>query len=553
MLRRFCGDQRGNMAILFAVGFSASAVVSAIAVDGASLYNERRALQRGVDLAALAAASTPADARAIAQHSLVAAGLLEQGATAGLTVTTGRYNPDPAIAPASRFVAGATPANAVSVALEQPGTLYFARSWSDPPMVGATALATVTPEVAFSIGSRLASLNGGIVNGVLNGLLGSSISLTALDYNGLVNAKVDLFGFLDALANELNLKVGTYDDLLKASADHRQLARALATVLNGTERAAARTLGNALGHNGRVPLNKLLQLGRLGALDIGSAGREGLFATVSALDILSASAGISDGKHQLALKLDLGVPGVAAVTTDLAVGEPPQGGTWYAIGGVGAPVRTAQVRLRLVTSVLGNAGVNNAPVRVPIYLEVAHAEAIVGAATCPTSANPKGTATLLVRPGALQLALGEVSTSSFGAFNTKPTIGFAALVELNVLLGLKVQVLGRALIEIAQTMPISTAFSSTEIANATLKTVKTKTIITSLVGSLFDNLELDVDLLGIGLSLNALTSLLSGILKPLAAPLDLVILRLTEALGVGVGEADVRVYGVRCSNPVLVG
>lgn len=553
MLRRFWDDQRGNMAILFAVGFTASAVVSAIAVDGASLYNERRALQRGVDLAALAASATPADARTIAQKSLVEAGLLAQGSTVGLTVVTGRYNPDPAIAPASRFVAGGSPANAVSVALERPGTLYFAKSWSAPPTVGASAMATVTPQVAFSVGSRFASLNGGIVNGVLNGLLGSNISLTALDYNGLVGAKVDLFGFLDALANELNIKIGTYDDLLNVSADHGQLARALAAVLNGTERVAARTLGNALGHNGKVPLNKLLQLGRLGALDVGSAGKEGLFAAVSALDILSASAGISDGKHQLALKLDLGVPGVAAVNVDLAVGEPPQGGSWYAIGAVGTPVRTAQVRLRLATNVLGNEGVGNAPVRVPIYLELAHSEAIVGAATCPTSANPKGTATILVRPGALRVALGEVTNASFGAFNTKPTIGFAALVELNLLLGLKVQVLARALIEIAQTTPVSTAFSSTEIANATLKTVKTKTMVSSLVGSLLDNLELDVDLLGIGLSLNGLTSLLSGILRPLTPPLDLVLLRLTEALGVGLGEADVRVYGVRCSSPVLVG
>jgi hypothetical protein len=35
---------------------------------------------------------------------------------------------------------------------------------------------------------------------VLNGLLGTSVSLSAMDYNGLVGANVDLFAFLDALA-----------------------------------------------------------------------------------------------------------------------------------------------------------------------------------------------------------------------------------------------------------------------------------------------------------------------------------------------------------------
>jgi len=33
----------------------------------------------------------------------------------------------------------------------------------------------------------------------------------------------------------------------------------------------------------------------------------------------------------------------------------------------------------------------------------------------------------------------------------------------------------------------------------------------------------------------------------------LVIVRLLDAVGVGVGEADVTVHGVRCSHPVLVG
>ena len=412
MLRRFFGDQRGNMAILFALGFSASAVVSAIVVDGASLYNEKRALQRGVDLAALAAASAPTEARSIAQKSLVQAGLLAEGSMTGLTVTTGRYNPDPAIAPASRFVAGGSPVNAVNVTLEHPGTLYFAKSWTAAPIVGAAATATVTPEVAFSIGSRLASLQGGVVNGVLNGLLGSSITLSALDYNGLVNAKVDLFGFLDALANELNVKVGSYDDLLNVSADHGQLARALAAVLNGTERAAARTLGNTLGHNGKVPLNKLLQLGQLGSLDVGSAGKEGLFAAVSALDILSASAAISDGTHQVKLSVPINLNGLANVATEVAVGEPPQGGSWYAIGNVGASVRTAQARVRLTANVLGGSGLDNSLVRVAIYLELAHSEAIVGSAMCPTAAIPKGSATMLVRPGALRLALGEVGDNA---------------------------------------------------------------------------------------------------------------------------------------------
>ena len=53
--------------------------------------------------------------------------------------------------------------------------------------------------------------------------------------------------------------------------------------------------------------------------------------------------------------------------------------------------------------------------------------------------------------------------------------------------------------------------------------------------------------------LASLATLLDTILTPLAPTLDLVLLRLLEGLGLSLGEADVTVYGVRCSHPVLVG
>ena len=44
---RIWADRSGNMTVLFAMGFAVSALVSAVAVDGASLYHERRMLQNG--------------------------------------------------------------------------------------------------------------------------------------------------------------------------------------------------------------------------------------------------------------------------------------------------------------------------------------------------------------------------------------------------------------------------------------------------------------------------------------------------------------------------
>ena len=77
-------------------------------------------------------------------------------------------------------------------------------------------------------------------------------------------------------------------------------------------------------------------------------------------------------------------------------------------------------------------------------------------------------------------------------------------------------------------------------------------MVSSLTGSLLGNMVLDVPVLGLGLNLSGLTGLLNTILTPLTPVLDLTLARLLEPLGLSLGEADVRVYGVTCSHPVLV-
>ena len=544
--RRFCADQRGNMVVMFAAGFVVASVVAAIAVDAAGIYHERRAIQNGVDLAALAAANNPAAAQSVAYSALMDAGLMSAGSQAGLMVVTGNYNPNPAVAVESRFVANATPANAVRVSFSKPGTLYFANGWAEPPTLGASATATVTPQVAFSVGSRLASFSGGVANDLLNKLLGTQIGLTVADYNGLVNAQVDVFSFLDKLALKLGVSAGTYNDLLAMRADHGKLAAALADLLTGVQRTTMLKLANTAGHNGTVPIGKLLQLGNLGDFDIGTGAANGLFTKISALELLSASAAISDGNHQVALNTGLSLGDLLGVTVDVAIGEPPQGGSWFAIGPSQTVVRTAQVRLsllaRLKLSIL--LIINLVEVKLPLYVEAAHSEAIVASATCPTGTNVSGSATIKARPGLARLIVGEVNSSSFGNFNTTPTFGVA---KLAVILG--IQVTASAIAEIAQINPVSLTFSPSEIAAGTVKTAKTTTIVSSLLNSLLGNLKLNLAGLDVGIIGGAIKVLLA----PLAGILDPIISGLLDALGLSLGEADVRVYGVRCTQPVLVG
>lgn len=544
---RFRDDERGNMAILFALAFAVSAAVSALAVDAAALYHERRMVQAGVDLAAISAAGNPGQARAIAEAVLAEAGLIEEDDTSELVVEVGHYSRDPAMAADARFVIGQSPANAVRVGLNRTGTLHFAKSFADAPRIGASGLASVTPEVSFSVGSRLASLDGGLANAVLSKLLGTSVSLSVMDYNGLVSARINALSFLDALALELGLSAGTYDQLLGLDASAGKIAAALTSLLTGTERAAMQTLALA-GTGSNVPLKQLFSLGRLGALNLG-AGEQALGVELSALEILSAAAALADGDRQLSLNLGASVPGLTSLKLDLSIGEPPQGGGWFAIGPGGTVVRTAQTRLRLDAKLLSGPILLGAGVQLPLWLDMAHAEAKVSEASCPSAAAPRGSAKIAVRPGALQLAVGHMSDQSLRDFGALP-----ALVPVRILNALLLRIEAAALVEVAATEPVTLSFNSADIAGGTLKSARTQTPIASLAGTLIQNLDIDVNVLGLGLSPEGvIKQALRGLLTPLAATLDLIIDGVFSALGLGVGEADVRVYGVRCRGAVLVG
>ena len=88
-------------------------------------------------------------------------------AKAVVQIVPGRYTGLSSIAAGSRFEAGKLPYNAVRVFLKKQGTLYFATSLMAPPVIGTTATANAQAQATFSVGSRLLSVNGGLLNALL--------------------------------------------------------------------------------------------------------------------------------------------------------------------------------------------------------------------------------------------------------------------------------------------------------------------------------------------------------------------------------------------------
>ena len=85
-----------------------------------------------------------------------------------------------------------------------------------------------------------------------------------------------------------------------------------------------------------------------------------------------------------------------------------------------------------------------------------------------------------------------------------------------------------------------------------MKTVSSTGLVAGAAKSLSDRMELEVNVLGLGLNLKALTTVV-GETVALAAPvLDTVLSDLTGLLGVHVGQADTRVNALRCGKARLV-
>ena len=538
-------DDRGGVAVTAAVFGGVFCVLAALAIDLGSISLKARQVQGAADLSAMAAARDLSHAQAAAQAT-ASANLPEVQA---VSVTKGGYVADPRLAPNDRFSAGAPEPNAARVEIAAPAPLFFGR-WilqRDSLVVRKSATAAIPggqPQAMFSIGSRLASLDGGLANALRSGLLGGKVSLTVMDYRALAGAQVNLLQFSDALATELGVTAGDYDALLKQEVTAGRALKVLETIAGADSKSA-------LGKLTRVPVDAKLKLQDLIGVEAGAKQglREALNANVSALDLIMASLETANGDRQVAL--DLGArAGLADLDVMLAIGERPNRSPWLTITSKGEPIiRTAQARLYLkATTAQTLAGL--AQVKLPILIEAASSEAKLSRIDC---AGAPAT-TLSVRPGLARARIGTIDESRLKNFKEPLTTSQATLVS--ALAGL-VTVKARADVDIADTGWSNVAFNAQDIADQKVKSVQSRGFVNGLIVSLIQNLDPDVEIATLGLGLGDLVKSLGLLLTPLGPVLDSVVQPLLDLLGLKLGEADVRVHGVQCPTqgrtPVLVG
>jgi uncharacterized membrane protein len=385
---------------------------------------------------------------------------------------------------------------------------------------------------------------------MLGGMLGTSLSLSVMDYQSLASARIDAFDFMSALATRVNLTGVTYDSVLSSNIKVSDIIAAALSAQqtdNGASSAttALSTISQAVTSlSSKITPSSLIDLGPYNDLTVGQTPKTSF--SVSALDLLSAIAEVSNGTHQIAVpSLNLGLPGIANISLTATIGERPVGTSWLQVGAAGASVHTAQTRILLSIQVLGSGPV--AAINLPVYIEVASGTATLNAVSCGHPNISTSNVTLGVTPGIIDAWIGNVTLADMNNFATKPNPPPALLVNLGL-----ITVAGLAHAGVGNTTPTNVNFSYADIQSNTGHTVTTTNFTNSLTSTLLGNLSLNVNVVGLGLPIPGLGATVASILSGATTSVDKVLAQTLATLGVQIGSATVWVSSVRCDGAVLV-
>ncbi|MDK3026531.1 TadG family pilus assembly protein [Cupriavidus taiwanensis] len=570
---------RGAVSVMAALLIATVAIAALVSIDVGHVFMRQRQLQNMVDLAAMSAAQqlkradSPASLNAavlgtvsnigakngypsgIAMGCATAAG----GGADAMTACLGEWDPVN-ISDPRHF--GATTdekkLNAVRVQATQTVPILFVIPGGKGRQLYAEAVASGSPPVAaFTLGSGLLDFT--TDSRLLGFLLGNTVTLSALDWQGLVNTTVTL----DQL--RLKLGVGTVDELLNARLGLQGIYALVLGAANKDSLLSA-ALGSPPTTLGSSGASAAMTLGQLLNLDVlapaaSSAAQVGL----SVASLLVTAAQVANGSSALGVNTSLipvSIPGLS-LTASARVVQPP-------VTAVG-PVRklgsspdawqttanTSQVGVLLeatLSSPPAIAGIANLELKVPLYVEAAKATASLTDLQC--AAAPKDRrATFNVSSGLVTACLWDTSRNAC-AGSTPVTIGSVRLLSglLNDLLGaLLGGLLGGSPADVTLTATDNPKQRSTPGTDVTLAPGAHQEVGgSSPVGGVLKNvLALNITANALGQNIN-LSSVLAPALTQLGALLDAALLQLLPPLGLQLGTADLWLHSIDCNNAELV-
>ena len=546
-------DSSGVTSIVFAASSVVLLGLAGMVIDFGNVYTTKRHLQGTTDLAAIAAAANLPQATQAADGNATINGFTPGDVA---QVQLGIYTPNINIPPSQRFVpASLDTANAVQVTMTHQQPLMFADVFKlmsgntntlSSETLTTQSIASANRFVSFGIGTQVAGFNGGIVNAILSSTIGGNISLSLIDYQSLASAQVDLFTLGKALSLQAGQVGGTYGTSVNHTVSTTAFLQALATAAPALATTLDYLATQASLSGGTVDLTRLITFGPYANNQVSDPEPQAN-VSASALQLIQAVGGLNATPHLINLNINANIPGIANVAAMMTIGEPAQNTTMLAVNATGTSVHTAQIRLFLDITL--GASVLGAAVHLPMYVEVGYGTAALNSLSCQPLNSSATTATLNVTPGLVNGWIGDVTAQQMVNYSTEPTVTPAPLLTL---LGVAT-VTGSANATIGNTSPTAVTFTSSDMTNDVIKPTNTTDFTAALISSLLGSLQMQVNVLGLGVNTGALSSAVAAALAPAAVPVDQLIDTLLQTAGVDLGQADTWVTGARCAAAATVG
>ncbi|MFA5625876.1 MAG: TadG family pilus assembly protein [Thiohalomonadaceae bacterium] len=543
-------QQCGAISIMAAVALALVIGAGLLAVDLGSLFYTKRELQTVADTAALSATNNLADAHALAVEIAAKNNFELPGSQQNtLSAIVGYYDAkNPAADPKDRFEPkyAVDNSNAVEVTVTTRQPYFFMFGSRE---LSALAIARRSEPIAeFSIGTKLVDLNTArsMLNGLLGGLLGTSVNLSVAGFEGLVNTSVTLLELIKAHG-----KVGTVEELLDLDLTVGELLELTAQALEqkniaglGATVADLNLLAMKTGGDLRLKMSDLLKV------DLAN-GEDAVNVAINLRELVTMSAMVANDDHFIEIPgLGLHLPGLVDLDLGLTVIEAPS----IAIGPPGqnaagewrTQAHSAQARLRLdftVGKLLGGL------VHLPLYIEAAAGDAWLEEVECN---NPieDSIVTIGAATSGARIYVGEVSNAAMKNRTKPPKVEKATL--LNVL-GL-ITATAKLTVDLPGVIGGTHDFIGPFGVDNTYRYEKGLTTV-GLGEKLATDINKDtlkVTLLGLGLGLDDLAEGIVALLTPIFGLLDSVLELVCALLGIQLAAADVTAMDLSCGAPQLV-
>lgn len=584
----FVGDESGAVAIVVALLLTVLLGFAAFGIDLGAMYRDKAQLQARSDLAALGAVLHVEDADA---HARMILDRNRLGPENLQTMQFGRFRRDPSMAPGDRFLPldpGSDGINAVAIDVAGSAPLHFSRLFlgGDSVPLAVASTATRTQGASFTLGSRLAALDGGVLNALLSEALGASVALTALDYTALAAADLTLLSFVDALALRGGLEAANYHDIATAALQLPTLLAALSDTQAGATAALLLSLAD-LAPPVSVPLDRVVGFPDP-ALGLTVSDFLGM-TQVSALDLVMATADVVTAGRAVDLDLAVALPGLLALDTALLVQEREAQSGWVAVAEPRATLHTAQTRLKLdldlAPTLLGGlgSGVTALALELPVYVELANATVELTDVNCrPTAPTDEvarfSTATLSTGASGgtrvAELFIGAFPAQDFNAAQPlgPASLGHADFLDLALVIALPLLPdirIGLMTLQIRAHLPLGTTatesvgFTAAEVeAQDNVRSFGAAAPVSGAVAALLGpgNISVRVKPAHAGLVSGLVASLVNSVLSlltdtlggSLAGLVGGVLDQVLAALGLRLGEADLTLVGLNCEMVRLV-